>query len=375
MQALLIGCPSKNNEVTGQSLNFDLLISHLIKNQHQFKVLDINVYNYPTVVKGIFYLFFALKLFVILLMNRRIKVVYLTIAQSTSGFFRDFFFIWVARIFNKKIVLHLHGGNYKNFYHSQPPFFQKIIKKTLEQSNILIVLSSVFNEMFDFINNYKDKTRVVKNGIIDKNFKAIEKLYDPKQPKLIYLSNLIESKGYLDVLHSIKILRDKFNINATIDFCGNFMESADDLLYKGNLDGAKSHFFNFIKENNLENNVFFKGLVVGENKDELLRNAQIMLLPTEYIAEGQPMSLIEGLCNSCVLITTPYRDVVSLNIDKETGYMVEYNNPEAIAKAIASLDSVTTYNELSKNAYWHYKQNFSFENRVNDLKNIIYESA
>lgn len=373
MKFVLMGVKSSPKNISGQSICFDMLLDELKKQMIPFKYITVSVDTASNFQKVLEYLTACIKLiyFYMTTMGKS-KMIYIAVAQSRLGFYRDFMFVWLSALFGKKIVAHLHGGNFKTFYLEQSPFLQKVIKKTYDQCDCIIVLSRVYIDLFDFVDNYKEKVKVVPNGIPEfDNDDPIEKIYNQNRPVILYLSNLIESKGYLDVLHSSLILKEKYNISPEVYFCGNFLSNSDDVTFD-NIEKAKDYFLTFVKENNMEDNVVYKGLVQGETKDQLLRNADFLILPTNYNAEGQPISLIEGLKNGCVLITTQYRDIQYMNLDKETGFFVNYNDPEAIAKTISNVNE-QDFKRMSLNAQKHFKNSYSFISHYNNILKIFHE--
>lgn len=373
MKFVLMGVKSSPKNISGQSICFDMLLDELKKQMIPFKYITVSVDTDSNFQKVLEYLTACIKLiyFYMTTMGKS-KMIYIAVAQSRLGFYRDFMFVWISALFGKKIVAHLHGGNFKTFYLEQSPFLQKIIKKTYDQCDCIIVLSRVYTDLFDFVDNYKEKVKVVPNGIPEfDNDESIEKKYNPTRPVILYLSNLIESKGYLDVLHSSLILKEKYNISPQVYFCGNFLSNSDDVTFDS-VEKAKDYFHNFVKENKLEDNVVYKGLVQGEAKDQLLKNADFLILPTNYNAEGQPISLIEGLKNGCVLITTQYRDIQYMNLDKETGFFVNYNDPEAIAEMISNVNE-QDFKRMSLNAQKHFKNSYSFISHYNNIIKIFHE--
>ncbi|MGV2452297.1 MULTISPECIES: glycosyltransferase family 4 protein [Chryseobacterium] len=373
MKFVLMGVKSSPKNISGQSICFDMLLDELKKQMIPFKYITVSVDTDSNFQKILEYLTACIKLiyFYITTIGKS-KMIYIAVAQSRLGFYRDFMFVWISALFGKKIVAHLHGGNFKTFYLEQSPFLQKIIKKTYDQCDCIIVLSRVYTDLFDFVDNYKEKVKVVPNGIPEfDNDESIEKKYNPTRPVILYLSNLIESKGYLDVLHSSLILKEKYNISPQVYFCGNFLSNSDDVTFDS-VEKAKDYFHNFVKENKLEDNVVYKGLVQGEAKDQLLKNADFLILPTNYNAEGQPISLIEGLKNGCVLITTQYRDIQYMNLDKETGFFVNYNDPEAIAEMISNVNE-QDFKRMSLNAQKHFKNSYSFISHYNNIIKIFHE--
>ena len=78
------------------------------------------------------------------------QVVYLSIALSPVGFFRDLLFIWIASLFHHRIVLHLHGGGYSYFIQSQRKIFQNLITNTIGQAHKIVVLTEQMKEQFQY---------------------------------------------------------------------------------------------------------------------------------------------------------------------------------------------------------------------------------
>lgn len=368
-----MGVKSSSKNISGQSICFDMLINGLKEQKISFKYITVHVDTASNFQKMLEYIFVGFKLmFFYLTTIGKSKFIYIAVAQSKLGFYRDFMFIWISALFGKKKIAHLHGGNFKNFYLQQSPFLQKIIKKTYNQCNCIIVLSKIYIDLFDFVDDYQNKVKVIPNGIPEfDNGLPIDKKYNHNKPILLYLSNLIESKGYIDVLHASKIIKEKYNIDPQVIFCGNFLNNSDDVTFES-VEQAKNYFQNFVTENNLEKNVFYKGLIYGEAKDQLLKNANFLLLPTNYNAEGQPISLIEGLKNGCVLITTKYRDIQYMNSENETGFFVNYKDPQAIAECISGLND-ESYRRMSMNAQRHFKENYSFSSHYNNMLKVFNE--
>ena len=303
-------------------------------------------------------------------------VVYLTISQSKEGFLRDFPIVFISKILGSKVVVHIHGGNYDGFYYSQNLFIQKQICRMLLMTNSIIVLSKSLSKMFDFAPNLKLKIKFVNNGLPwsfeDNQFNYKTLPIDSESPiKIIFLSNLIESKGYLDVLEAISLLVNEYGYNIKSAFCGEFIHY-DDAKRFGTLSEARHYFYEFIAKNNLENHVEYHGIVETEKKRELLKEAHFFVLPTNYINEGQPISIIEAMACSCVVLTTDYRGISDMITIYESGVYVKHNNPKEIAFEIHNLMQYPTeYERISKNSHQNYLKNYTKEIHLNTLINEI----
>ena len=299
-------------------------------------------------------------------------VVYLTISQSIEGFLRDFIIVMISKFFNNKVILHIHGGNYDGFYRTQKPMNQKQINRMLTKADSILVLSKSLTKMFSFHSTLKNKIKIVPNGLpwdFDKsqtNHKILPKSND-SPIKIIFLSNLIESKGYLDVLEAVSILINEYGYPIQADFCGEFIHYTDAKRF-ATLTEAKEYFYAFIAKNNLENHINYHGIIGLGKKQKLLKEAHFFILPTNYINEGQPIAIIEAMAYSCVVLTTDYRGISELITNYKSGVYVKYNNPQEIAFEMHQLiENPTEFQRISINAYQNYLNYFTKEKHLENL--------
>jgi len=352
---------------TGQSICFKILIDGLKKNNTEFKIVNIsskfkkNNSHYVRFYRIIDY-FFILFNFCRKLIFNKSGVVYLQISQSRQGFYRDFFIIWFAKLFNDRIVAHLHGGNYDGFYYSQSRWMQKIIKFTLRKVDKIVILSERLRYMFDFDGTLKNNIFVIQNCLpsnqreIFKKGKEI-KLNEPI--RILFLSNLIESKGYFDLLKAVNILVKEYHKNVTCKFCGEFLSNIDDLKIKSAKDG-KEKFEDYIEKNKLKKYVKYDGVVSGQKKEQILKWAHFFVLPTIYIYEGQPLSIIEAIANGCVIISTEYRAIPDMVKHNKNGILIKYGRPEEIALTINNIsENPDKYKLMSLSSIQLYEKYFT----------------
>jgi glycosyltransferase involved in cell wall biosynthesis/2-polyprenyl-3-methyl-5-hydroxy-6-metoxy-1,4-benzoquinol methylase len=359
--------------INGQAVAFQALVNEMSvetlmipgKRNDNIWAIFIKVFKYFDLL---FRLIFKLTL--------RKYVVYHTISQSKEGFIRDYLIVVISKLLGSKIIVHIHGGNYDGFYYTQKSFIQKQICKMLSKTDSIIVLSENMRKMFDFEPRLFSKICVVKNGLpwsIESNDLEIKELpINNNSPiKIIFLSNLIESKGYLDVLEATSLLVNEYGYNVKTDFCGEFIHY-DDAKRFATLSEAKHYFHEFINKNNLENHVQYHGVIDIEKKKELLKEAHFFVLPTNYINEGQPISIIEAMAYGCVVLTTDYRGISDMITIYESGVYVKFNNPKEIAFEIYNLiQHPTEYQRISKNVHQIYLKNYTKEIHLKSLINEI----
>ncbi|MFH2117476.1 MAG: glycosyltransferase family 4 protein [Bacillota bacterium] len=268
-----------------------------------------------------------------LIKKEDITIFYLTIAQSKLGSLRDIIFLKTI-LDNKskesKIIIHLHGGGFKNHYLSLSKIYKNIIKKYFLQIDTAIVLSESLVSMFEDIIPLK-KIKIVQN-CVDNQFLLNEKEFNYKLENItkkdlfniLYLSNMIKSKGYFDVLMAAKLLKE--NKNIMFCFAGGFPNQADE-----------NEFLEFIDEENLTENVKYVGVIDGIEKLELLKASDIFTLPTSFPPEGQPISILEAMNAGMPIITTNQGGIGDIIKTGENGYIIKPNNPNMIASCILQL--------------------------------------
>ena len=110
------------------------------------------------------------------------------------------------------------------------------------------------------------------------------------------------------------MLINKKSIPFQFDFCGAIIKRED----ANNVDGHNPYksFFDQINEGNISRFVKYHGVIDGQLKQEFLNNADILILPTYYKIEGQPICIIEALSFGMPVITTDYRGIPEQILNK-----------------------------------------------------------
>lgn len=308
------------------------------------------------------------------------KTVYITIAQSRAGFARDFVMVWLAALFGHRVVLHLHGGNYPTFYAQQPPLVQRIVRATLRRASRLLVLGERLRSSFDFDPALPPRVAVVVNGLPDEMCTAVapRRLPAPGEGpvRLLYLSNLVESKGWMHVLQAARLLRDRMGEDAVrVDFYGAFFANADDDRVNGAAH-ARRMFEDYVREHGLEPCVAWHGVVTGEAKRAVLGRSHFFLLPTNYNNEGQPVSIIEAMASGNVVISTDYRAIPDMVDDGVSGRLVPFADPEAIADAVQEcMRDPERYTAMSAAAIDLYRRRFTRRAHLDALMRHLTETG
>ncbi len=372
-RVMLVGPRSTSNVVSGMRIGFDLLIAgfeerklpHVIVNRSMgMSDKVVGTLTLRSIFANIYlFLFYWINLFAV-------DTVYMTIGTSRFGFLRDAVMIWSACLLGKRNILHLKGGGFLNFYQECPSMMQWLLKVTFARVDTIIVLGNLLVDQFSFVPGITEKLQVVPNGLpkeLQNNDGRSKSLSDSATIKLLYLSNMIPSKGYLHILEACRLLQ-KRGVPVTCDFCGSFVRTVND----GENSYSEQDFHKLIAKYNLGDMVKYHGTVRGNKKQQFFQEAHLFLLPTSYPWEGQPISIIEALAFGVPVISTEYRGIPEQVINRYNGYLVSANNPLEIVNAIEYLwQNPHEYEELSKNALKHFEENFTQEAHLKRLIPIL----
>lgn len=357
---------------TGQSVSFDMLQREMKYHGLACRVVDLSrgaewksaSSNFSRSLQMIRILFSFIKGIM-----KGYRTVYLTIAQSRSGFIRDAFMIWFATAVGARIIVHLKGGNYHGFYAAQPYWLQAVVRATLRRTEEIIVLGDGLVNMYDFEPRLRNRVAVVPNALPE-NFEGMHKQLRNEDLRVLFLSNLIESKGYLVLIEALRILRER-NVGFHAFFAGDFVKSSDDESDRSPRE-AKAYFFEQLEKAGLLNSVDYLGPVSGAKKWDLLAKSHVMVLPTRYVNEGQPVSIIEGMAYGCPVISTRFRAIPDLIIEGKTGFFVDYNDSESIADHLQRLaEDAALYEYMSYNSVEHYRNHFTMKAHLKLIIPII----
>lgn len=190
------------------------------------------------------------------------------------------------------------------------------------------------------------KKEIVESGFSDTNVKVIpmgsnSKIINsiPKKEKdntLIFISRLSKTKGVVDAIEAVKILKNKFpNINLWVIGRGDqsFINELESL----------------VKNLKLEQNIRFFDFVSEEKKEELLTRAHILIAPS--VKEGWGLTVHEAGARAtpAVVYDVPgLRDIVENNIN---GLICSENNPQNLALKITEIfENNDLYQVLQKGA-------------------------
>jgi len=254
--------------------------------------------------------------------NKRTDIIYFQISESLAGNLKDLIIYILCFRRLSVMFIHLHGGSIKKLLFDLYPLLTRINKFFLSKLAGAIILGESHIEIFsDFM--AMNKIHIVPNFAENYLFITEEKIslkFQNTTPLIIlYISNLIPGKGYMELLYAFIYSDESIKANIQIDFAGGFETEVE-----------KEFFLNKIEP---YHQIKYHGIVNGIEKKELFNNAHIFCLPTSYL-EGQPISILEAYASGCVVITTNKGGIQDVFEDQVNGFEIGEKSLEAIKRTI-----------------------------------------
>ena len=280
-------------------------------------------------------------------------LVYFTLVPTGFAFYRDAFYVFLLKLFNLKIVLHLHGkGIEENSRNSK--IKQRLYGWVLRKTHV-ICLSQELSA--DIKRVYKLSPFIVPNGIEVQPYfnRDIEKA-ESAVPQILYLSNYIKSKGILILIEALAILRSK-----GYKFHARFVGAPFDITVENLKERLLHHSLLGVAE--------IVGPLNGEDKLTEYKSADIFVFPTFFEAFG--LVNLEAMQYSLPVISTYEGSIPDVVINNETGFLVEKQNPEMLADKIAVLlNDQELRLSMGRKGYERFINHYTlqhFEFRINNV--------
>lgn len=249
--------------------------------------------------------------------------IYLTISESVLGNLKDLAIYAMCYGSLDRFVIHLHGGaNMARLMGGQFSSLRKANTFFLHRMKAVIILGESFRTIYQKA-VHERKLHIVPNFAEDHLFldsSMVEEKFHKAPVQILFLSNLLEGKGHIELLEAFISLQEKQRAEAVLNFAGAFPSVSNERDFVRRLSGL--------------NNVRYHGVVRGDAKKALLAQAHLFCLPTYYRYEGQPISILEAYANGCVVLSTHHAGIRDIFIDKVNGLEVKQASPQSIEAAL-----------------------------------------
>lgn len=277
------------------------------------------------------------------------KVYHLHMSMRGS-FVRKYIMTKLIQLFSAKVIIHLHGSEFKNYYNSSSERLRSRIKDLFETAERTIVLSESWKS---FILSIAPNSRVtvVNNFVEEIQQQPIER---SNEITFLFMGNVGSRKGAFELIEAFCKLQ--VDVPVKLIMCGD-----------GDLDRARA----LINANSAERKIELVGWVDAAERSKYYSIADVVILPSHN--EGLPMTILEAMSCKKVVIATPVGGIPEVIENGVNGILVEPGNIESIIDGMKYAIGVVNDSNFRNLAYDSYKRRFSPDTIVPQIDTIYRE--
>ena len=340
--------------VGGQSVLIEETYNALKNSEFDVEIINIS-HEITSKFIRVFFTFYLLYRMIKIVLTKRIRLVHI---HSSSGLalFEKLFLAIFLKLLNRKVLLHIHGGSFKNDWKYYPVFLRFFLKKSLNiLSDGIIVLSETWKEFYLSEIIYSKNIYVLANGVrVNSGNLCADK---SNFIDCIFIGDISPNKGVLDLAKALNELDS--NIWLRVNMVGSVNKN-----YQKEITDA----FNELHDNI---SVCFHGILLGEEKWNIFSMCDFLVLPS--LSEDLPMSIIEAMALGKAIIATDVGSVSELVHDGENGFLVEPGN---LVELSSALEEMCLSHKIRANMSIEslkMAEKYSLSNHVENLKRVYDE--
>ncbi|MBK1644858.1 hypothetical protein CKO25_09395 [Thiocapsa imhoffii] len=294
------------------------------------------------------FLFFIRQIPIICFAIFKVDLVHLQTSQGWS-FRRLVFFYLISSAIRKKVIWHVHGSTFDNYYIKSSGIEKKLIRYALTNRSSVIALSNSWKERLQVIAPKSD-IRVIRNGIILDKYRSVRK--ETHRPFVVtFLGRLGVRKGTYDLIHAIELLKD-LNINFKLAGDGDIQKCSREILSRG-----------------LNDKVEIRTWLDPDSVVSVLKSSDLYVLPS--YDEGLPMGILEAMASGLPIVSTNVGGIPEAVESGVNGLLIEPGDVKSLALSIQRYYSdIKLWHSASQASLERAESQFSMESVELSLRQL-----
>jgi glycosyltransferase involved in cell wall biosynthesis len=236
---------------------------------------------------------------------------------SFWSFRRLFFVMMLTRLRRKKLVIHLHGGQFDDYYRRAFFLEQWCIRLAFSGADRVVLLAEHLREKVNGVCQ-PERCLIIPNGVVVPELADTSLGQQSPQRMILFLGDIVRRKGVYDLVDAVACINTQIPFNVVLAGAGETQEVVG---YAAAKQGA-AHFT-------------FPGWVSGAVKEALVRNALAFVLPS--YAESMPMSILEAMSYGVPVVATTVGGIPEIIRHGIEGILVAPGDVEGLARALQEL--------------------------------------
>lgn len=294
------------------------------------------------------------------------ELVYVTPNACGGAFYKDYIVVQMIKRMGYQVVVHYHNKGVAT--HQDKWFDDALYKRFFKDIKVILLSECLYNDVKKYVK--RDDVFVCGNGIPSA---AIESFVsapidaaspEDKIPHILFLSNLLISKGVVVLLDSLKVLKEK-GCRFVCDFVGGETVEMDAAMFQAE-----------VAKRELEGMVVYHGRKYGNDKEAFLNAADMFVFPTFYHNECFPLVLLEAMQHHLPCVSTTEGGIPGIIDDGKTGFLVPKHDAETLAEKIQTLLSDADLRQrMGEAGREKYEKEFTLEVFEKRMAEILRENV
>lgn len=217
-------------------------------------------------------------------------------------------------------------------------------------NNIVVYSPSLVQEFG--LERYKHKISIAHRHFLNFDRFKLQKPLNERDNLVGYIGRLSQEKGILNFMEAIpKVLETRGEAAFLIGGAGQLRPQVEEYANKSN------------------NKVEFVGWIAHDELPHYLNELKLLVVPS--YTEAGPNIAFEAMACGTPVLATPVGAIPDVIKGDETGFIMENNAPECIAKNIVRALTHPNLEQIARNARALVETEFTFEKAVERYKNIL----
>ena len=278
-------------------------------------------------------------------------LVYVTPTSKRPGFLKDYVLVRMLKREGCRVIAHMHNAGVSD--HQGRWLDNHIYSRFFSDIKVILLSERLYPDIRKYVP--LERVFVCPNGVAEMPLPVVP---DSPVPTILFLSNLLRSKGIFDFVGACGILKEKgFSFRA--DIAGGETAELD-------REGLEA----LLRASGLENRVLYHGAAYGPDKSALFSRADVFVFPSYREAFG--LVAAEAVSARLPVVATPVGSVPDLVVEGENGFLVAPGDVQALSERVGRLlSNPELRHSMGRAGYDRYREKFSLEQFEKRIVSIL----
>lgn len=243
--------------------------------------------------------------------------VYITPNSAGAPFYKDFFTVMMLKMMGQRIVMHFHN---KGVATRQNRWLDNwLYRKYFEDVKLILLADALYEDVWKYVKredvfvcpNAIPEIGMVSDAVSSKDVANLDTVYT--KPRILWLTNIMRTKGIMEFLEALKLLKEK-GVKFHVDFVGGLTKEM-----------TGDEFDTALTMMGLNDCCTYHGPKYGDDKYAFYRDADVFVLPS--YTEALPVSILEAMQFGLPVVASNVGGVSAEVEDGVTGFLLGGKQP------------------------------------------------